>query len=375
LWWFVPEFDIVSLFGEENNSGGEDNVEAYMKLRPLIPLLTCAALLATAAILQSAARHRAAAAMAEGAKNFLAGLTPEQRAKATFDFGDNQRLDWHYVPRARKGIPLKEMDAKQRKLAQEFLKTGLSQSGYVKATTIMELETILREIEQGKGSVRDPELYYFTVFGTPSAKDRWGWRVEGHHLSLNFTVVNGTLVATTPSFFGANPAEVKQGPRKGLRTLSALEDLARELLNKLDDKQRAQAVFNTTAPREIVTGHEQKVNPLDPAGIPASQLKPEQTDLLKKLLDAYAATMADDLAAERLEKVRRAGFEKIHFAWAGGAEPGQPHYYRIQGPTFLIEYDNTQNNANHIHSVWRDFDGDFGKDLLREHYRNASHPQ
>lgn len=316
-------------------------------------------------------RAESAAAMVEAARNFLASLTSEQRAKATLQFDDEQRADWYYVPRARKGIPLKELDAKQRKLAHDFLATGLSHSGYIKATTIMELELVLRELENA--SSRDPELYYFTVFGTPSTKDRWGWRVEGHHLSLNFTVVDGKMVATTPEFLGANPAEVRQGPRKGLRVLSGEEDTARELIHSLDEKQRKIAIFQPEAFPDIITKNSRKVDPLAPVGIQASELSKEQMRLLMKLLDEYASTMPEDLATQRIDKLRRAGIDKIRFGWAGGAERGQPHYYRVQGPTFLIEYDNTQNDANHIHTVWRDFNGDFGRDLLQEHYRDTPH--
>ena len=344
-----------------------------MKLVSLILSLACASLLITYSLVSGVARVRSANAMAESAKSFLAGLTPEQRAKAAFSFDDEQRFDWHFIPKPRKGLPLKEMDQKQQKLAQDLLKTGLSQRGYLKANTIRELDLVLREIEQGKGPARDPELYYFSVFGTPSAKDKWGWRVEGHHLSLNFTLVNGTMVATTPAFMGANPAEVRDGPRKGLRVLAGEEDLGRDLVRSLDEKQRAQAVFDATAPKDIISVNSKKADPLAPAGIAASQLNKQQTELLKKLLDEYINRMPADLAEERSEKLRRAGFEKIHFAWAGGIERNQPHYYRLQGPTFLVEYDDTQNNANHIHSVWRDFDGDFGRDLLREHYQSTPH--
>jgi hypothetical protein len=344
-----------------------------MRKRWPVLILAIPLLLVAFAVRNDAARNGSGAEMAQSAASFLESLTPEQRAKAVFAFTDEQRFDWHYIPRERKGIPLKELDARQRKLAHDFLKTGLSQRGYLKAGTIMELELVLRAME-GHAN-RDPELYFFSVFGSPSTKDPWGWRVEGHHLSLNFTVVKGEMVATSPSFFGANPAEVKEGPRKGVRALKGEEEIARQLLLSLDEKQRAQAVFEKTAPKDIVTGHSKQVDPLAPAGIPANQLKAQQVQLLKNLLNEYASSMAPDLAARRLEKVQRAGFEKIHFAWAGSAERFQPHYYRVQGPTFLIEYDNTQNDANHIHSVWRDFEGDFGRDLLREHYRTTPHPQ
>lgn len=346
-----------------------------MKLRLLILLLVFVLPLGAVMMVDAVQRNRSATDMAEGAKSFLAALTPEQRAKAVFKFEDAQRLDWYFVPRVRQGVTLKEMDPKQRKLAHDFLKTGVSQRAYVQATTIMELDIVLREMEQGSGPTRDPELYYFTVFGTPSTKDPWGWRVEGHHISLNFTIVKGTMVATTPSFFGANPAEVRQGPRQGLRVLAAEEDLARDLLHSLNEEQRKQAIFNGIAPSDIVTMNAKKVDPLAPAGIPASEFNPQQIELLRKLLDVYISRMPADLAAERWKKLWGADFKKICFAWAGSGERNQPHYYRLQGPTFLVEYDDTQNNANHIHTVWRDFDGDFGADLLWEHYQFVPHDE
>ncbi|HKC88092.1 MAG TPA: DUF3500 domain-containing protein, partial [Blastocatellia bacterium] len=220
---------------------------------------------------------------------------------------------------------------------------------------------------------RDPELYYFSIFGTPSAKSPWGWRVEGHHISLNFTVVKGETVSNTPLFFGANPAEVREGARKGLRALAAEEDKGRELIQALDEKQRAVAVFDKTAPGDIITMNNRKADPLKPEGVAAGQLNKQQKALLEKLLDEYLSRMPQDIADERSKKIRDAGFDKIYFAWAGGMNKGDPHYYRIQGPTFLVEYDDTQNNANHIHSVWRDFNGDFGDDLLREHYQTTPH--
>jgi hypothetical protein len=214
---------------------------------------------------------------------------------------------------------------------------------------------------------------FFSVFGTPSPKQPWGWRVEGHHISLHFTVVNGTLVASSPTFFGSNPAEVREGPKKGLRILGAEEDAARALLESLDDGQRQQAIVNATAPNDMLTMANVDIKPLEPIGISAGALKPNQRDLLLKLVDVYTGYMAADLAAERNARLKKAGIEKIGFAWAGGVEKGRKHYYRVQGPTFLIEYDNTQNDGNHIHSVWRDFNGDFGRDLLREHLKASQH--
>jgi hypothetical protein len=317
-------------------------------------------------------RPKTAAEMASAARTFLAGLTLEQRTKATMKFEDQERMRWHYIPESmwpRKGIPFRDLDAAQRQLAHAFLSTGLSHRGYLKATTIMSLEAILKELEQGKGPVRDSDLYFFSIFGEPSESQTWGWRVEGHHLSLNFTVAHGQLVAAAPTFFGSNPAEVKTGPRQGLRVLGREEDLARELLESFDEKQRSVAVIDTKAPDEIATGHSVKVEPGNPVGLPAVKMNQTQKTQLAALLEEYAHNLPDELAAGQLKKLQDAGIDKIHFAWAGGANRGDRHYYRIQGPTFLVEYDNTQNDANHIHSVWRAFDGDFGLDLLRLHYQ------
>ncbi len=314
---------------------------------------------------------RTSSAMAMAGEVFLNSLSPEQRAVAILPFENDQRQDWHYIPKPRKGIPYKQLSRAQGQLANALLGTGLSQQGLLKASTIMSLEPILHEMEQGRGPGRDSELYHFCVFGEPQSSKPWGWSIEGHHLSLNYTVLHHALVASTPSFLGANPAEVQHGPRKGLRTLRSEEDIARTLLKSLDDKQRAHAIVSESAPSDILSGNSRKAGPIKPAGFPASGLTGKQADILMSLLNEYAENMAPDIAAARMGKLRSAGFNNIHFAWAGGLEHGQPHYYRIQGPTFLIEYDNIQNNANHIHSVWRDFDGDFGVDLLAEHYKNA----
>src|SRR5215471_10491166 len=301
------------------------------------------------------------------ALTFLNALPAGQKAKAVLSFEDAQRLDWHYIPKTRKGLPIREMSAACRNLASALLAAALAPRGLIKAHTIMSLEAILAEIEQGKGPVRDPELYYFTLFGDPASSNPWGLSVEGHHISLNYSIAGGRI-ATTPSFFGANPAEVRLGPRKGLRTLAGEEDLARALLASLDDRQRAEAVISNDAPAEIISANSKKTGALKPAGIQAGKLSQKQQSLLVTLLEEYAVSMPADIAAARMERVRAGGISNVSFAWAGGLSSGQPHYYRVQGPAFLIEYDNTQNNANHIHSVWRDFDGDFGVDLLAAHY-------
>jgi hypothetical protein len=321
-----------------------------------------------------AAQQRSTATMTTAATAFLASLTPEQRQQAAYAFDSAERLRWHFVPQfERNGLQIRSMTEPQRKLAHELLKTGLSTRGYDTYTKIMQLENILKAAEAGSGPTRDPEGYRFAVFGTPSAKGPWGWRVEFHHISLHFDVVNGTAISSTPSFAGANPAEVKDGPQKGQRTLGQLEDTGRALVTALDEGQRKTAIFNNVALNDIVTGNALDIKPLSPEGVKASAMTAAQRDLLVKVLDAYAGLMAADIAADRMAKVKKAGIENIAFAWAGSIERGQKHYYRVQGPTFLIEFDNTQNDGNHVHSVWRDFNGDFGRDLLRDHLKTATH--
>jgi hypothetical protein len=312
------------------------------------------------------------AELVSATEDFLGSLRPEQRAKAVFRFEDAERINWHFVPRARRGLPLKEMSPEQQELARRILRTALSQRGYLKANTIIELELVLREMGQNP-RVRDPELYYFSVFGSPGPEQPWGLRAEGHHLSLNFTIVGDSLVATAPAFMGADPAEVRAGSRAGLRPLAAEEDLARELIHALDEAQRAVAVIANVTPRDIVTGAAARVEPLSPIGIRVTELRADQVQLLVRLIDEYLGRMAGPLAERRRAALVQTDFGEVAFAWAGSIQRGRPHYYRIQGPSFLIEYDNTQNNANHIHTVWRDFEGDFGRDLLREHYRDGPH--
>jgi hypothetical protein len=309
---------------------------------------------------------KVAADMARAAQDFLAALSPEQKAKAAFEFKDAERFNWHFIPRERKGLPLKEMNPEQRKRAQALLETGLSRAGVEKALVIMSLEQILREIE-GR-PIRDPELYYVSLFGAPEARKTWGWRIEGHHLSLNFTIVEGRTIAAAPSFFGANPAEVKSGPRQGLRALAVEEDLARRLARSLTPEQRALGLVAAEAPKDILLVPKEKVRLLEPAGIPLPKLEPAQAKLLKDLVRGYAERLRSELSERDLSRIEQAGWDRVHFAWAGGLEPGQGHYYRVQGPTFVLEYDNTQNNANHIHTVWHDLTENFGGDPLREHY-------
>ena len=309
-----------------------------------------------------------AAQMVRAATSFLEALTPGQQKTAGIAFKDEERFNWHYVPKRRSGLALKEMTANQRRLAMQFLKAGLSQNGYLKATNIMALEAVLRKIETWNWLGRDPEKYFFSFFGRPSETGTWGWRVEGHHLSLNFTIVKGHLFATTPHFFGANPARVAEGDLRGVRTLAREESLARKLVTSLNQMQQKKAIFRDRAYRDIVTGSDEAVSPLESVGIPVAELTPDQVSLLVNLIDEYITSMPPEIARQRMQAIQQNDFNHTYFGWAGGVAPGQPHYYRIQGSTFLIEYDNVQNSANHIHTVWREFDGDFGRDLLREHY-------
>jgi hypothetical protein len=265
------------------------------------------------------------------------------------------------------------MTAPQKHLAHALLNTGLSQRGYMKATTIMSLEEVLRVMEKDSGARRNPEGYFFSIFGEPSDKGVWGYRVEGHHLALNFTIVNGKVVGS-PNFFGTNPAEIREGPRKGLRVLRGEEDSGRALLTALTPEQKKVAIVTGDAYKDIITAASRKASLQgQPNGLSAAKMNQKQRALLQAVIDEYVYNMPEQVAQARQEQVKKAG-NNLNFAWAGVEEKGGPHYYRVVAPDFLIEYDNTQNNANHVHSVWRDINGDFGLDLLAEHYK-TSHKQ
>ena len=341
--------------------------------------LTAAALLVSV-LMGSAlfASQRSAANMSNAAGQFLNSLSPEQRANASFAFNSDDRLRWHFIPNEmfpRKGLMLKDMKAEQRRLANALLGTGLSSRGLVKVQAIIELEDVLKVVEVGGKFARNKEEYLFSVFGTPGPKGAWGWRVEGHHISIRFTITDGSIgsqVASSPMFLGSNPAEVREGAQKGTRVLGEEEDAGRALMMALDPAQRTTATFNAVAPNEIVTTNQIDIKPLSPEGIKASAMTPAQRDGLMKVLDSFIGLMTPEIATDRMAKIKAAGIDNVAFAWAGPVERGQKHYYRVQGPTFLIEFDNTQNDGNHVHSIWRDFTDDFGRDLLREHVK-ASH--
>ncbi len=348
-----------------------------MKRLPILAAVIVALLhLATPA----ARAHPAAEEMAAAANKFLATLKPEQKAKAHYaDLKAEARHLWHFIPTemvtfGRKGLSLREMSAEQRTLTMALLATGMSEAGYAKATGIMSLETVLKQFEKSPKVDRNPEVYFVSIYGQPSAKGTWAWRYEGHHLSLSFTIVNGELFATVPSFMGTNPGEVREGPKKGLRVLGKEEDLARELVKSLNPEQRAIAIYDKVAPKDVITGADRVAKALKPEGIAFAKLTAAQKDLLKRVVAEYAGRARADLAKLDIAKIEKAGWDSLHFAWAGGVEKGHGHYYRVQGAGFLLEYDNTQNDANHVHAVWRDLENDFGGDILKKHYDQA-HPK
>jgi len=308
--------------------------------------------------------------IAQAAQKFVDSLTAEQKAKALIAFDSKERTNWWFVPRedkqkksTRKGLPLKEMTEPQKKAALALVAAGTSASGNEKAVTIMSLESILLELEKGKGPTRDPEWYFFSIFGNPSKSGKWGWRVEGHHLSLNFTLDGTEVVSATPTVFAANPATVKSGSRKGLRTLPEADDLAIELFKSLDDSQKKVAYHDKPFPEPQQATVKPDVG--EPTGLVAAKMTDKQRGTLLKLVESYAHRVAPEIAEAQLRDVRKGGVDKIHFAYTGGTEPGKGHTYRVHGPTFVIEFlnvqaDSAKNPANHIHSAWRRLPVDFG---------------
>ncbi len=343
-----------------------------MKLLRVLLAVPAVAVLAGVAYVNQVT-ETAGSRMATAAEKFLGTLTADQKKNATFDFDDKERLNWHFIPlqdqakkSTRRGLPLEAMSKEQKAAALELVRAGTSATGYTEAVTIMSLEAILHELETERKKnvmVRNPEWYFFSVFGTPSKTGKWGWRVEGHHLSLNFTLDKGGVVAATPAFFGANPATVKSGPKKGQRTLPQAEDLAKELFLSFDAGQKKVAFQPKQFPE--IAGRTKDPSVGAPVGLAAAKMSDKQKQTLHKLIQSYADRMPADVAAVQMKSVHDAGLDKVYFAFAGGTEEGQPHTYRVQGPTFVLEFLNTQtdgaeNPANHIHSAWRNLKGDFG---------------
>lgn len=310
------------------------------------------------------------ARMADAAQNLLGSLSDQQRAKISFDFDDKERFNYAFVPLqdkdkkpTRKGLRLEEMTDGQKKAVLELLKTGTSEKGFEQAVTIMSLETILHDLEKNGAMVRNPDWYFVTIFGKPAKTGKWGWRIEGHHLSLNFTIVDGQVQSATPAFFGANPAEIKFGERKGQRILKDVEDLARELFTSLDDEQKKVAL--QPKPFGEPTQHVAAEKVGDPVGVPGAKMTEKQKELLESLLKAYTARMPGPVAGAQWKMVTDAGLDKVFFAYTGGVKDGEPHTYRVQGPKFIVQFLNEQkdsagNTANHIHSAWRELPSDFG---------------
>jgi hypothetical protein len=312
----------------------------------------------------------AADQMADAAEQFLESLSPELRAKAVFEYDDPHRTGWFFTPQqdrerkpTRKGVRFEELNETQKQKALVLLKSGTSGRGFEQATTIMSLESILRDVEKKGSMVRNPDWYFVSVFGKPSRTGKWGWRFEGHHLSVNFSIDRGQVESPTPLLFGANPATVKAGPRAGLRTLPEVEDRARELIQSLNDEQRKRAYRDKHFPE--IAENTPAVRVGDPAGIPGSELTDKQREALLKLIEAYTNRMPASVGAAELKAVKDAGLEKVHFGYSGNTEAGKGYTYQVQGPTFVAQFLNLQsdgsgNPANHIHSVWRRLPADFG---------------
>lgn len=329
---------------------------------------------------QASSKGHAAAetsSMSELAIDFAESLPDSLKALALRGFEDTARLAWHFFPMKRSGVALRQLDATQREKLFALLESGLSAQGMERTRTIMSLESVLHVLENREAgdTFRDPEAYHLTIFGVPADDQVWSWRFEGHHVSLNYTAAGGGRISATPNFMGSNPAKVRQGPSEGLEALVGEEEMGRALYFMLDDAQQKQVILRDTAPREIVTFVDQRVKMEVYEGLSASEMNSQQKDALRSLIEVYTGRAKEPLAAPYWARIDSVGFDKLYFAWAGSVEKGEPMYYRVHGPTLLIEYDNVQNGANHAHSVWRDPDRDFAYDWLGKHHQSASHHQ
>lgn len=305
---------------------------------------------------------------------FISSLTPPQKAKIVHEFKTDDRDDWHFLPWSsyeRQGLPLKELRTEQKELVHRLLQSSLSDTGYQQTTEIIGLEKVLAA-SSGDPVYRDPEQYYVSIYGDPTQEDVWMWTFEGHHVSLHFTTV-ADEISYTPRFFGSNPGRIMEGDRKGFSPLVNEEDMGLQLINMLSTTQKQTAIFNEKAYNDIVSFNKPVAKKLPAEGILVNNLTADQKKLLMDIIYEYASTIPAEQAMARISNIRKEELDEMRFAWAGATELGKAHYYRIQGKTFMIEFDNSQNNANHIHSVWRDFDGDFGRDLLKEHYTKHTH--
>jgi hypothetical protein len=317
----------------------------------------------------------AATEIAVAVRRWLDDLDAGQRARATFPFASAERFVWAYTPGDRAGLPIADMTAVQRASAMATLDAALSARGAREVRSIIDLEAILGELERQSGrrdEVRDPERYWFSVFGDPAGADPWAWRIGGHHVAIEFTMAGGEVVGSAPSFLGANPATVPSGSNAGGRAIDGEEKLARALLLGLTPEQRAVAVVDPVAPPDILSGNGRRADVRAiPSGIRHDQLDDGQRDALERLVRHYLDRARPEVADAEWARIASASLSSVTFAWAGPDAPGRGHYYAIRGPVFLIEYDNTQNGANHIHAVWRDLTNDWGEDRVAAHYRAA----
>jgi len=339
-------------------------------LRSPLSIVILAGLTAAVGVFRAPARDAPPASnMATAAQAWLQTLGDDLRKKGQRPFDDAERRNWHFVPKTRKGVALKEMDAAQRLAAHSLLRSALSEQGYLKATAVMSLEKVLREMAERRGAKakhRDEELYWFLVYGDPSSKAPWGWRVEGHHLSLNFTCVAGEILAWAPSFLGTNPATVPEGTRGGLRVLGPEEDLGVQLFTALTAEQKRQALISKNPPRDVILGPGREASFDTPHGVLSSTFTPAQKTIRDRLLRVLLGNQRHD--AQRNEVLRLMQSDSVRFAFAGSPNPGKPRYWRLHGQVLIVELDNVQNGANHVHLVWRDPRNDFGDDALRRHH-------
>ncbi len=303
------------------------------------------------------------------ANTFINSLDSVQKSKTVFPFDTMSRYDWHYVPASsvpRQGIAIRELDSIQKQNVYNLLKTYLSSNGYTRTQDIMNTEYLLKELEpNSKGRI--PENYFVAFYGNPGKDKTWGWKFGGHHLALNYEL------AFAPFFFGVYPAVRTTNKDKEKNIFKDEEGLGFKLVNSLTQEQKLKAIFKLVPFVDVVTKNSHKVVPFDTVGIIAKDLTLEQKHFLNQLIVTYLSNMPTKIAKLRMKRIISEDFNQISFGWAGSTKVGEPHYYRIQGKTFLIELDNTQHNANHVHTVWRDFNGDYGIDLLKEHYKNSNH--
>lgn len=338
--------------------------------------LMIAFVLASSLDLQAKDRQAIAvsAEMKQAAIEFLGSLDHELLKQSKFKFDGPERTDWHFIPKDRVGVSFKEMTLVQRRAARVLMRSALTEKGYLKSVTIMSLEQVLRLLEADRENVneiRDPEKYWFAVFGDPAADKPWGWRVEGHHLSLNFTSVGGVVAGSAPIFFGSNPAEVRVGPKIGLRVLGHEEDQARALMSALTAEQKTQAIIAPQAPKDVLTVPGQPIDIGAPAGLSAAAMTKRQRAMLRAMVVSFLRHLQPGIINQEIREIDESGIGKIYFAWMGSLDPTEKHYFRVHGPTFILEYDNAQ--GNHAHVVWHSQENDFGAAVLHRHYQESPH--